>query len=324
MHVIDEPCIDGFPENFDGTQKLPFEPMPKYAALMRRLHNYDNMTGYINLLPIYHWMNCTADDYRKYLTEFLETCNPRVISFDHYLFEDRNLKRELKWFFINLSVVCEYSKKSGVPFWAFAQCGHQWNFGYSKMETDTYLPTKYQFFWLVNTNLAFGAKGIQYFPIVQEYQCALYLDGGLDCDRSGILGADGEPTMWHGFARQSSKQIKAVGSILMQCELQGVLALKDAKLYCEGLYPVLDAENYKELVSVQCRKNGVFIGCFDYQGKTAFYVVNNDTKKCQNVKLNFDSVYHMKLISDVGEREEETSSCKITLGAGKAILVVLS
>ena len=40
-------------------------------------------------------------------------------------------------------------------------------------------------------------------------------------------------------------------------------------------------------------------------------------------KLNFDNIYQVKLISDVGEREEETNSCKITLGAGKAMLVIL-
>ena len=324
IHIMDEPCNDVFPVSFEGAQKLRFHPMHLYSAISKRLNSYDNMMGYINLLPHYYWMECYLEDYRNYLEEYIETCDPKIISYDHYVFDDRDRKRAMKWFFQNLLVVREYSLKSGIPFWVFIQAGSQWGPDLNPRETETYRPTKYELFWNVNVVLAFGCKGVEYYPLVQPYDDALYLDGGLDCDRGGILGADGEPTMYHGFIRQINNQVNAVGSILMKCENKGVLAIKNATTYVEGKEGILDSDGYKELVSVSCRTAGVFVGCFDYEGKTALYVVNNDTKKCQNVTLHFDNTYHLEFVSYAHQGQEDTNVLKITLGAGNAMLVVVS
>lgn len=324
IKIVDEPCNEHFPAEFNGEQKLSFHPMKWYSALSRRLNSYDNLIGYINLLPYYWWMECTMKEYRGYIEEFLESCEPKVISYDHYPFDDKNRKRAMEWFFENLAVIREYSQKAGIPFWAYVQCGSQWNATGKSVETQTYRPTKYEFFWNVNVLLAYGCKGIEYYPLVQPYADAMYLDGGLDCDRCGILGADGEPTMWHGFVRQMNKQIHTVGSTLMKSQHVGVLALKGAATYVKGLYGIIEGEGYKELVSVSCRKAGVLVGCFDYEGKTALYVVNNDTKKCQDVTLHFDDVYHLEYMSSVCQGVKDTDNFKITFGAGTAMLIVVS
>lgn len=323
IRVVDEPCNDNFPVSFEGEMKLGFRPMKDYAALTKRLNSYDNLIGYINLLPHYYWMKCTPDDYRNYIEEHIETCSPKVLSYDHYPFDDRDKNRAMKWFFYNLVVIREYALKNNIPFWSYVKCGSQWNFIPEPKESDAYSPTKQEFFWNVNVMLAFGCKGIEYYPLVQPYTDAMYLDGGLDCDRIGILGADGEPTMWHGFVRQMNRQICAVDSVLMRCESVGVIALKDAGRYVNGLDGILQTDGYRELHSVQCRKAGVFIGCFDYRGKTAFYVVNNDVRKCQNVMLQFDTERHIQFVSYACQGEEETKKLQLTLGAGGAILVVV-
>lgn len=324
FRVVDEPCNENFPVSFEGEMKLGFRPMKDYAPIAKRLNSYDNLIGYMNLLPHYFWMKCTLEDYRNYIEEHLETCKPKVLSYDHYPFDDRDKERAMKWFFYNLAVIREYAKKNEIPFWSYVKCGSQWNFIPEPKESDVYSPTKQEFFWNVNVMLAFGCKGIEYYPLVQPYTDAMYLDGGLDCDRLGILGADGEPTMWHGFVRQVNNQIRAVDSVLMQCDSAGVIALKDAETYVKGLNGVIEAEGYKELRSVKCRKAGVFAGCFDYMGKTAFYVVNNDVKKCQNVTLQFDTVHQLRFASYARQGEENTDNLKLTIGAGSAMLVIVS
>lgn len=324
IKIIDEPCNDYFPVEFNGEQNLSFHPMKWYSTLSRRLNSYDNLIGYINLLPYYWWMRCTTDDYKGYLKEFIETCNPKVISYDHYMFDDKDKKRGMTWFFWNLSLIREYAKKANIPFWAYVRLGNAWNYKLSDKIAQPYRPTKHEFFWNVNVLLAFGCKGIEYYPLIQPYGCGKCLDGSLDGDREGIFGADGEPTMWHGFVRQMNKQITAVDSILMKSKNMGVLAMKDATTYVKELNGIIEADGYKELVSVSCRKAGVFVGCFDYEGKTVFYVVNNDTKKCQNVVLRFDDVYHLEYISSARHGEEHADVLRFTLGQGGALLVVVS
>ena len=324
IKIIDEPCGDKFPENFDGAQKLMVNPLKNFAPLAKRLNAYDNLIGYINLFPYYYWMKSTVEDYKVYIEEFLETCHPKIISYDNYPFDLSCRDVCMKDFFVNLTIVRSYAQKYNIPFWAFAQCGSQWNYKRVPVETEEYRPTKWEFFWSVNVELAFGAKGIEYYPLVQPYGDALYIGGGLDCDRGGILGADGEPTMWHGFVRQMNRQVNAVGPILLKCENQGVIAKAGAWNYTKGLEGMFETEHYKELIDVETEEEGAFVGCFDYASKTALYVVNNGTKKCQNVTLRFDDVYDLQLVSSVRNDVEETDTCQLTLGAGAAVLIIVS
>lgn len=324
IKIIDEPCTRKFPTVFDGAQKLSVNALEHYAPLARRLNSYDNLIGYINLFPYYYWMESTVEDYKEYIEEYLETCNPKIISYDNYPFDLPDREACLRAFFINLTVVRSYALKHNIPFWAFAQCGSQWNFQGKPIETEEYRPTKWEFFWSANTELAFGAKGMEYFPLVQPYDYGMYLDGGIDGDRCGILGADGEPTMWHGFVRQMNKQVNAVGSILMQCDSVGVIAKEGALTHAKGLEGILESDQYKELVAVETEAEGAFVGCFDYEGKTVLYVVNNGTKKCQSMTLRFDNEYRLQFLSAVRNDVEETDVCQFILGAGSAVLIIVS
>ena len=54
------------------------------------------------------------------------------------------------------------------------------------------------------------------------------------------------------------------------------------------------------------------------------YVVNNDTKKCQYVTLNFDNVYDLEYISLAQKGRVEADKLRLTLGMGGAMLVVVS
>ena len=88
-------------------------------------------------------------------------------------------------------------------------------------------------------------------------------------------------------------------------------------------------DSYKELLSAEA--NHALIGCFDYNGKTALYVVNNaiadDTivgcTAADTVKLNFEGSISGYTLNGEEKKEFSASSVSFDLGAGEGMLVVL-
>ena len=76
---------------------------------------------------------------------------PDFISFDYYPFVQGKFRTT---FFENLDVVYGVSKKHRIPFWGFVRTG---------VSSDYYQPTEGQLKLQVFANIAYGAKGIQYF-----------------------------------------------------------------------------------------------------------------------------------------------------------------
>ena len=73
--------------------------------------------------------------------------------------------------------------------------------------------------------------------------------------------------------------------------------------------------------------NGAVIGVFEYQGKTAFYVVNYDYDNAQDITITFDESQNYSVIStQLKEAVTETSgnSCKLSLEAGGAAMVTIN
>jgi hypothetical protein len=73
--------------------------------------------------------------------------------------------------------------------------------------------------------------------------------------------------------------------------------------------------------------NGVtgnaLVGCFDYNGKTALYVVNNSITEEGQISLTFDHKYNFEVIQDAASRTENGDALTLDLGIGEAALVVL-
>ena len=67
----------------------------------------------------------------------------------------------------------------------------------------------------------------------------------------------------------------------------------------------------------------VLVGCFDYNGKEAYYVVNNDREYSTTVTLNFDTTHSYKTYNADATAEGSGSIYSNTLTAGAAVLIVL-
>ena len=136
--------------------------------------------AYINLLPF----SCTAEElgtlgdttaaYNAYLSQYVNTVQPSLLSYDHYQFLTTG---DSNGYLKNLAVVGEASRQAGVPFMNIVQaCG--WKSGLTFR-----VPTGNEMRYLVYTTLAYGAQGISYY----------YYDTGVT-NSGGLINPDGVPT----------------------------------------------------------------------------------------------------------------------------------
>ena len=64
------------------------------------------------------------------------------------------------------------------------------------------------------------------------------------------------------------------------------------------------------------------VGCFNYQGKTALYVVNYDTEYAQKINLEFQDSYQVRVVKDGETRNVKGDGMILDLLAGGAALLV--
>ncbi len=108
-----------------------------------------NHTCYLNLLPTYGFK--TIDEYRDYVHRFVEEVPIQLVSFDHYPVVGNGIRPD--WY-ANLEIVAEESKRVNRPFWAFAL---------ATSHRPYPIPTMASLRLQMYSNLAYGAKGLQYF-----------------------------------------------------------------------------------------------------------------------------------------------------------------
>lgn len=325
IYVCDEPSTEYFPRKLEGfDQSLTRRFIDAYAAKAIKTNSFANMFGYSNLLPWYHWMQSSLEDYDRYVAEYCEKCKPPMISWDHYVFcvlYQGHTPEAFRYYFCNFSVIYKYAKKYNIPFWAFIQAGGNWDC--CKKEVECYFPNGEETLWMVNISLAYGAKGIQYYPLLVTQSGAMRPDGSFDNDRIGLIGPDCKPTRYWAYAKTANEQIRIVDEILLQCENEGMIFTGKFGKITNDLPEVFKEDKFRELTSVTAGDEGVAVGCFDYKGKTALYVVNNDMKAHQTVTLNFDKEHTYSLLSLGADRQETGSSLELDLGAGAAMLIVV-
>jgi len=266
-------------------------------------------------------------EYEKYLRDFCETKKPKYLSYINPLYtnihkngvDEKIAKRN---FISNAVLVNKFAIEYNIPFWGSVQAGGDFEEG---GEVREYYPNAEEFLWMVNIYLAAGAKGIQYYPLLQDFAESLRADGTIDHDRGGILGADGLPTVYWTYIRQANEQLRDAGPMLLQSRCEMLIATGEAAGLTKKL-PSVSHENaaFRQLTSVESAEKGVLIGCLDFKNRTGFYIVNNDTYTRREVTLNFDGP-QTAVITQLGNKrtESKAESVKLSIAAGGAVLVYL-
>jgi hypothetical protein len=243
---------------------------PQLAEIQAYLQKKDPPhLPYINLFPCYGGPTQLAfDDYDGYVTGFVKTVKPSMISFDHYMFMRNGTMRAD--FFRNLEITRREALKAGIPLWVIIQA----------LEDATRYrpPTLAQIYWQVNCSLAYGAKSIWYYPYWSSGDPAKpeewhYL---------GVVLPDGKPGPQYAAAKEINPKLKALGPLLMSLKSVSVMHLGDVPL---GAKPFRADALIKEASGDQ-----IIIGRFeDKSGRPYLMLVNRDFDKPGKVELTLNA-----------------------------------
>lgn len=363
IHLFDEPYTDDYNllDKAIFTQHDRYQrKLDSYLGISSSLNSYVNTTAFLNLLALSspnNTINGTVTDkdeiavaYDAYLEKAIKDGKLKYLSYDNYLIGSANSSVDkATGYFKNLSIISEKAEEHQIPFWSYVQLGGDFS---GRENTRKYaatdaaaLPTEAETYWQINMPLAFGAKGIEYFTLIQPYyfsyddtngvDCAIYgCNTTADCDHShdynrcGLIGANGQPTTYYAYAQKANAQIKAVDEVLMKSTSKGVLAVgANAQANTTGLASMISIDAVPSLEGVELsasNDNGAIIGCFDYEGKDAFYVVNYDVENPQTITLKFaDGETDYRVIQNTEESTGTAQEVALQIPQGEAALVVL-
>lgn len=333
-HIKDEPSYNGGDENQD------FNMIDYYTDASAQLNSFANTIGYINLpaedartINNYNsWVDSwrTKDNYDEFWEQYVVDGNPKVYSADDYQFFGTAGTDDTGSYFRTLGKIRNQSLENDTPFWYYVQVGGDFDHDNATTNTNK-IASEAETYWCVNTALAFGAKGIEWFPTIQPQ----FFDGISDpstessADRNGLILSDGSTSTYYNWVKTANAQIAAVDDVLMKATNKAIVAT--------GTYAVREIEeedctttasSYGKLTSVTASNTtqGAIVGCFDYRDTQAFYVMNYSVDAEQTITLTFDNNYDVRIVQDAVNTCGRTMTNKtitLTLGAGKGALVVL-
>lgn len=102
---------------------------------------------------------------------------------------------------------------------------------------------------------------------------------------------------------------------------KGIIATgDDAKKDNKDSQFLIEGDGWRELEGVE---GDSLIGCFNYKGKSAFYVVNYDTEYAQKITLRLTKRYNLSVIQGAKEAFISADALELTLAAGEGVLVVV-
>lgn len=316
IFLLDEPYTSSFATNTNKEQDLY-----RYEKISPILNQQVGIFTYENMLSS-RLSEKDKERYEDYLRECCDVLQPTYLLYDRYPF-DKAQDGMINRYFYDLAVVRKVARDYKIPFWTYIQAGSQWNDEMAYFDSEGYYPNEGQFDWNINTCLAFGAQGISYFPYIQPYFFAYAESTDFDFERNGMIGAWGNKNRWYYYAKDISTQIQAIDEVLMNSVNKGVLACgaeatKDMELI--GEYDVLLAgTSWRELKEVD---GDALIGCFNYQGRTALYVVNYSMEYAQKINLTFQDSYDVTMIQAGKTRDLHGDGITLDLLAGEGVLLV--
>ncbi|GEM_PF-1148871 len=307
-----------------------------YDDLLGTLKDYSNVSG--------GYVIQGAGAYTPGEYGLVDEVEPDVdyLAFDSYLYLESNdtikgYKRNA--YFETLDTMRKKSIDSSKPFWSYISAGCDFRDDGAEGATAYYCKEA-DILWNVNTSLAFGAKGITYFPLFQPaYFAKVDVENNqYDYDRNGIIGADGNTNRYYPMVQRANTQISAVDDVLMNADSKGVITVGNAasdmttaatqRSYTfSGILSKTGGKYTDKLYNVTASKSaGAMVGAFDYHSSEAYYVVNYDTTEnaTQTITLTFGDSQDVTVIKDgVKTTYNSVSTLDLTLDSGEGALVIL-
>ncbi len=316
VYAVDEPWTTYYPVESESVTK----PIEKYTRVTEVLHELGVL---FMAAPLCVWnLDKVKANYERYVAEYCDSLKPLYLCWSNYPF---STNEGMHVYFYNMNIMREHAKRLGIPCWANIQAGAQWNDDKKYFDSELpYYPNEAQFNWNINTCLAFGMQGIDYFPLIQPEHFAwagTKEEPKRDYRRNGLIGGRGEKNQWWFYAQRIHKHIAAIDEVLMNCVHEGIIATgKTAEKDMRLVSCMMESEQYRELISVS---GDAMVGCFDYNGKTALYIVNYSMECAQYISLKFSGNQKIKVIQKAQISHVNTDNLELDMVAGEGVLLVI-
>src|SRR6476469_4241605 len=291
------PAFAGF-DVFDEPPPPKFPTVGAVTALVRELA--PTYLPYSNLVP------GNGSGYASFVQNFIDTVRPPVLSFDRYPILQSGLDLN---YFDNWAIIRRAGLAAGIPTWTYIQ---------SVKFAGRVVPNESQLRWQVNTSLAYGCKGIQYFtwwtPEVARGE-------GFE---SAIITVDGDRTPLYDMATRLNKEwLTPVGR-----ELKPLVSVSTTHANDTPLPPGVDAfrpDNYIRRVEGGAVVIGQFRAATD-NGSRWVLVANRSDRSDTTVHLTFGSTAARReqFRTNTSDYATTAGTVSLQLAAGGAALFRLS
>jgi len=281
---------------------------------------FPNKDFYINLLPTNAAKELLGTEtYEEYIDKYIEILQPKYISVDHYaIMADRAtmdpyLTDDVLY---NYEVISDRCRKYNIDMFTFV-ADMRYNV-FSRLISEKDLR------WQVNSQLAYGSRGIQYFcywkPI--EFVHPLISDA--------MMSVDGKKTDMYYYVQKMNKDLKKLAPAFLAYRHMGTMHINGtnskkvnpAFLRCKN---AITSHNVLEKVT---STEDAIIGCFENENhECAFFIMNytdtTENKDCSlNIKFNsaksFAIYYNKKCIV----KKLSKNFYKFDVKSGEGIFVI--
>ena len=267
------------------------------------------------------WDQKSRDTYEKYVDFCFEQLDPNVYCYDMYPHSSDPGNVILNKVLWNMALFRDRALKAGKPYWTYLAAGGQWLLNTVDSTKKPYFPNEPQFNWYYNAHLAFGCQGFIYYSFVHELKSTTVVGTDWDHYEKGMLGEFGNKNQWYYYAQNANKHIAAVDDVLMNSVNKGVIASsKNVKDQMQFIDCVIESGKFQELQSVS---GDALVGCFNYNGKTALYVVNFSLEYAQKIELEFNESQKLKVVQNAETSYRKGESLTLDMAAGEGVLLVI-
>lgn len=238
---------------------------PSLKKLVEKIESFDNTRFcYINLLPNYHSnKDYVAENYEEYIKHFVENIPLKILSFDFYPIVNNYYLRP-SWY-NNLEIIKNESEKEGIPFWAFALTSSHWEYP---------IPTLEHLRLQVYSNLAYGAKGIQYFT---------FWIPDKDYYTSAPIDKNGNKTNVYYLLQQMNKEIHRFAYIFQTSNVNRVSHYGDIP---EGTTQFSNAPYFMR--SIDIRGGNALLSEMENDDNSFFMIQNTNLNKEIGITIQLD------------------------------------
>lgn len=276
---MDHPALLGN-NIYDEPSARQFEDLGAQVETYKEL--FSGKLAYLNLFPDVGAGTLQAANFETYVTEFMETVKPDLLSYDNYvLYDDGSVKES---FFIDMSKVRYIAAQFGVPAFNFLLAvGHKAGpFKYRQ-------PDEVDFRWQIACDLAYGYSGFSYYCYWERKD-----PNYEEC----IISKKGQKTELYYAAQQVNYEILAWDHVYLDFNWEGTALVKNAKNLFSPLFAGVNLKDPVTLIGgiggVSAQYDALFGMFKDGRGNRGFMVTNatNTLDRLENtVTVTFDKEY---------------------------------